>query len=51
VPGYALDEARRLYGSEVSREDIFYASYALLHHPAYRAKYAENLKRELPEIL
>ena len=50
VTGYALDEARRLYGSEVSRENIFYASYALLHHPAYRAKYAENLKRELPRI-
>ena len=50
VTSYALDEARRVYGAQVSREDIFYASYALLHHPAYRAKYAENLKRELPRI-
>lgn len=50
VTGWALDEARRLYGAAVSREDVFYATYALLHHPSYRAKYAENLKRELPRI-
>lgn len=29
---------------------MFYATYALLHHPAYRAKYGENLKRELPRL-
>jgi predicted helicase len=29
---------------------VFYATYALLHHPQYRAKYAENLKRELPRL-
>ena len=50
VTSYALDEARKLYGAAVSREDIFYATYALLHHPQYRAKYAENLKRELPRL-
>jgi predicted helicase len=50
ITSYALKEARRLYGAAVSREDIFYATYALLHHPHYRAKYAENLKRELPRL-
>jgi predicted helicase len=34
----------------LTREDIFHYVYALLHHPAYRARYAENLKRELPRI-
>lgn len=34
----------------ITREDIFHYVYALLHHPAYRARYAENLKRELPRI-
>lgn len=50
ITHYALDEARKLYGADVTREDIFYATYALLHHPAYRTKYAENLKRELPRL-
>jgi len=30
--------------------DIFYYVFGVLHHPEYRAKYAENLKRELPRI-
>jgi predicted helicase len=34
----------------ITREDIFHYVYALLHHPAYRARYAGNLKRELPRI-
>jgi predicted helicase len=50
ITSYALEEARKLYGASVSREDVFYATYALLHHPQYRAKYAENLKRELPRL-
>ena len=34
----------------ITREDIFHYVYALLHHPTYRTRYAENLKRELPRI-
>ncbi len=30
--------------------DIFHYVYGLLHHPAYRDKYADCLKRELPGI-
>jgi predicted helicase len=30
--------------------DIFHYTYALLHHPEYRTRYAANLKRELPRI-
>jgi predicted helicase len=29
---------------------IFHYVYGLLHHPGYRQKYADNLKRELPRI-
>jgi predicted helicase len=36
--------------ASITREDIFYYVYALLHHPAYRTRYAENLKRDLPRI-
>jgi predicted helicase len=34
----------------ITREAIFHYVYALLHHPTYRTRYAENLKRELPRI-
>jgi predicted helicase len=50
ITQYALTEAQQLYGESITREDIFYATYALLHHPAYRAKYAENLKLDLPRL-
>ena len=36
--------------SKIEKRDIFYYTYALLHHPEYREKYAANLKRELPRI-
>ena len=29
---------------------MFYYTYAVLHHPEYRTRYAANLKRELPRI-
>ncbi len=50
ITGTALETARAAYGEGVTREDVFYATYALLHHPAYRARYGENLKRELPRL-
>ncbi len=38
------------YGPEVTKWDIFHYVYAMLHHPQYRERYAENLKRDLPHI-
>jgi len=35
---------------EISKEDIFHYTYAVLHNPAYRTKYELNLKREFPRI-
>lgn len=34
----------------ITREAIFHYCYAVLHDPAYREKYAQNLKREFPRI-
>ncbi len=34
----------------MTKWDIFHYVYAMLHHPQYRERYAENLKRELPRI-
>jgi predicted helicase len=37
-------------GSIITKEDIFYYAYAVLHNPPYRKKYELNLKREFPRI-
>jgi predicted helicase len=37
-------------GGELTKWHIFRYVYGLLHHPGYRARYADCLKRELPRI-
>lgn len=37
-------------GEQISKEDVFYYVYGLLHSPDYRARYADNLAKELPRI-
>ena len=37
-------------GEAIRKEDVFYYIYGLLHSPDYRARYADNLSKELPRI-
>ena len=37
-------------GETIGKEDIFYYVYGLLHSEDYRARYADNLMKELPRI-
>ena len=37
-------------GEKISKEDIFYYVYGLLHSTEYRDRYADNLCKELPRI-
>jgi predicted helicase len=37
-------------GESISKEDLFYYVYGVLHSPAYREKYRDNLSKELPRI-
>jgi len=37
-------------GDSISKEDLFYYIYGLLHSPDYRSRYADNLGKELPRI-
>lgn len=37
-------------GEIISKEDLFYYVYGLLHSPDYRERYADNLSKELPRI-
>ena len=51
ITDWALAQFRAQYGDEsISKSDIFNYVYGLLHHPGYRERYADNLKRELPRI-
>jgi len=51
ITDWALEHFRKHYREKkITKWDIFYYVYGVLHHPEYRAKYAENLKRELPRI-
>jgi len=34
----------------ITKENIFHYVYAVLHNPAYRQKYEQNLKRDFPRI-
>jgi len=48
---WGLQQFREHYDDNtITREDIFQYTYAVLHHPAYRQKYALNLKREFPRL-
>ncbi|MCP4246771.1 MAG: helicase [bacterium] len=51
ITDWGLEHFREHYGdSEISKWEIFHYVYGVLHHPGYREKFADNLKRELPRI-
>lgn len=50
ITDWALAQFQAQYGTGVTKPDIFHYVYALLHAPAYRERYKENLKRDLPRI-
>src|SRR5579884_891549 len=42
ITDWALAQFQARYGEQVSKWDIFHYVYAMLHHPQYRERYAEN---------
>ncbi len=51
ITDWALQAFRTQYKDEsISKWDVFYYVYAVLHHPDYRETYQANLKRELPRV-
>jgi predicted helicase len=51
ITDWALRQFRDHYGDEsIGKWDIFDYVYGVLHHPGYREKFADNLKRDLPRI-
>ena len=51
ITDWALQNFRAHYGDDtITKWEIFNYIYGLLHHPAYRERYAADLKRDLPHI-
>lgn len=46
----ALAEYRAAYGPDVTKDDVFFYVYGLLHSPDYRETFAADLKKMLPRI-
>lgn len=50
ISDYALSEARKKYGEDVTKEGIFYYIYGYLHSQDYRDAFKDDLRLSLPRI-
>ena len=50
ITDFIHGECKVLYGQNVTKEDIFYYVYGLLHSPEYRKTFANDLKKSLPRM-
>jgi len=51
ITDWGLNQFQTHYqDNTITKENIFYYTYAVLHNPAYLQKYAINLKREFPRL-
>jgi predicted helicase len=51
ITDWGLQQFQNYYDdATVTKLDIFHYTYAVLHNPAYRQKYEQNLKRDFPRI-
>ncbi|MBE8182218.1 MAG: DEAD/DEAH box helicase [Candidatus Portiera sp.] len=47
---YAGKSGAKSNDKNITKEDIFYYVYGILHSPEYRSRYGNNLSKELPHI-
>lgn len=50
VTDFILNQAQQKYGPRVTKEDIFYYVYGILHSKSYIEKFADDLKMQLPRL-
>lgn len=50
VSDFILDRAKKQYGKNVTKEDLFYYVYGFLHSKDYRETFANDLKKMLPKL-
>lgn len=50
ISDWILRECKQRYGNKVTKEDIFYYVYGILHSPEYRETFEADLKKMLPRL-
>jgi len=50
ITDFIWEQAKEKYGHKVTKEDIFYYVYGILHSKDYRETFAADLKKMLPRI-
>jgi len=50
ISDFVLERARKQYGKNATKEDIFYYVYGILHSSDYREKFSNDLKKVLPRL-
>lgn len=50
IPDAMLAKFRTAYDDKISKEDVFYYVYGILHSPEYKTRFASDLKKMLPRI-
>ena len=50
ITDFMLERCRKEFGEKVTKEDIFYYIYAVLHSPDYRKRFEADLKKSLARI-
>lgn len=50
ISDQALEVFSGLYGGSISKDDVFYYVYGILHHVGYRRRFAADLRRTLPKV-
>jgi len=51
ITDYGLKRFQTAYNNkDITKEDVFYYVYGLLHSAEYRTRYADNLSKQLPRI-
>ena len=50
VSNFILERAKKQYGKNVSKEDVFYYVYGILHSEDYKTAFENDLKKMLPRL-
>jgi predicted helicase len=50
ISNFIYEQAKKLYGNNVSREDIFYYVYGILHSKDYQISFENDLSKMLPRL-
>lgn len=50
ISDFIFERAKKQYGNKVTKEDIFYYVYGILHSNEYRVTFTNDLRRMLPRL-